>query len=391
MLYQDKNVLYKILNCIVTSFYHKFSILKWPSFMKYDLDFIITIILFYIYLILIYIPKYKNIIYKSNVIDIYFNISGKVNNLAISVLIPIYNKQSYLNISFNSVLNQTLQNLELIAVDDYSQDNSTEIILQKMQKDHRIKLIQHEYNQGTCNTRIHGVLSSSGQYIMSLDPDDLFYLNTTEFSYKAATSLNADVIEILIELRHKTNIIKKWIPCVRNYSQNDKILNDLSVFSFGLLPWNIARKCVKKEIYKRAVNLMLPFVENKHINIAEDLIHCGFVFLYSKNLFCMNFIGYIYNFGLPDNSHTDAYQSATQNQYQKIFGIVLVKYFLNNRRRIENCSLNEFLNSTSNFELYKNITGLVKKPDKNKCNLIKLDGFINIYFEKYGYCVIYKN
>ena len=92
--------------------------------MKYDLDFIITIILFYIYLILIYIPKYKNIIYKSNVIDIYFNISGKVNNLAISVLIPIYNKQSYLNISFNSVLNQTLQNLELIAVDDYSQDNS---------------------------------------------------------------------------------------------------------------------------------------------------------------------------------------------------------------------------------------------------------------------------
>lgn len=355
--------------------------------MKYDYGHIIVYISFCIFLLVIYEPRYRSLFNLCNINEIYYSYGRNIT--AISVLIPIYNKQSYLNRSFTSVLNQTLQNLELIAIDDYSTDNSTQFILQQMQKDPRIKLVQHTYNQGTCNTRIHGVFSSSGQYIMSLDPDDLFYLNTTEFAYKTSINLNADIIDILIELRHKSNIIKKWIPCKNNYTQNEKILKDLSYFSFGLIPWNIARKCVKNEIYKRAVNLMLPFVENKRLNIAEDLIHCGFVFLFSKTFFCMNFVGYIYFYGQPNNSHSDAYQSNMQNQYQKIFGVVLMQYFLKNRRRIENCTLSGFLNSSRNFNLYQNITNVIKKTDKNKCN-IKLEGFNNVYIERYGYCIIYK-
>lgn len=305
----------------------------------------------------------------------------------ISVILPTYNKYKYLNRSFNSVQNQTLQNLELVAVDDYSNDQTTEFILERMKTDDRIKLVQHSYNQGTCNSRIHGVLSCKGDFIMSLDPDDLFYLNATQISYQIAVKLRADVIDILAELRHKSNRIKGWIPCKQNFSKNNDILNTLNMFNFLAIPWNLWRKAVKNSIYKKAVFLMIPFVENKRLTIGEDLIHCGCIFLFSNKFFCIKFIGYIYNYGLPENSHTDIYQSLQQNKIQKEFGIVLMRYFLNNRDNLEKVNLKEFLSLNTNSLLYKNISNVVRLPNMTKCN-INITGYENSYYDKFDYCYI---
>ena len=332
---------------------------------------------------------------NKNIINKFFFEKRKINFIfrttdviSISVLVPIYNKYKYLNISFNSVQNQTLQNLELVAVDDYSNDQSSEFVLQRMKSDNRIKLVQHYYTQGTCNSRIHGAMSCKGKYIMSLDPDDLFYLNATEISYQKAIKLNADVIDILAELRHKANIIRGWMPCKSNFSQNDKILHSLKVFNFGILPWNIWRKIVKNKIYQKAVQLMLPFVKDKRITIGEDLIHCGCIFMFSNNFYCTFFIGYIYNYGLPQTSHTDAYQTAVQNNDQKKFSVALLRFFLQNKGNLDSINLSDFLNSSiQNYQLYKNISNVVKSPNKTKCE-INIQGFKSDYYEKFGYCLI---
>lgn len=309
---------------------------------------------------------------------------------AISIIMPIFNKYKYLNRSFNSVESQTLQNHELVVIDDCSNDQSQEFVLQRMKADNRIKFIQHSYNQGTCNSRIHGAMSCTGEYIMSLDPDDLFQINTTEISYRMAVNLHADVIDIMVEMRHKNRIFHNWIPCKRNFSQNEHIIKTLKNFGFHSIPWNIWRKVVKNNIYQKAVQLMLPFVENKHINIGEDLIHCGCIFLYSNNFYCTFFIGYIYNYGIPGNSHTNTYQSDAQNQQQKDFGISLVRYFIKNRKKINKIGLNVFLDSYYNHDLYKNLTNVVKLPNMTRCE-INIDGFTNTYFDKFGYCLIRKS
>ena len=89
----------------------------------------------------------------------------------ISVIIPVYNVNKYLNKCIGSIVNQTYKNLEIILVDDGSTDNSGEICDEWKQKDSRIKVI-HKKNGGQASARNCGIDISKGKYIMFLDADD---------------------------------------------------------------------------------------------------------------------------------------------------------------------------------------------------------------------------
>lgn len=161
-----------------------------------------------------------------------FNFKCKVIcRISLSIIIAVFNKYKYLSRSFNSMINQSYQNYEIIYIDDYSSDQSSDFILQKMAKDKRIKLIQHTYNQGICNTRIHGVLHSKGDYIMTLDPDDVFFLNTFNFSYHKAIEMQSDIIDILVEFREGRSFIRPWHPCKKKTTQIEN--QYLQIFNFS--------------------------------------------------------------------------------------------------------------------------------------------------------------
>lgn len=115
------------------------------------------------------------------------------NHIAISIIVPIYNAAPYLRKCLDSVINQTLQNVEIIFVDDGSTDGSSEICQEYAKKDNRIIYFKKE-NEGLAAARQDGIERASGEYVGFVDSDDWLELNMYERMYEAATKENADVV-----------------------------------------------------------------------------------------------------------------------------------------------------------------------------------------------------
>jgi glycosyltransferase EpsH len=109
----------------------------------------------------------------------------------VSVIVPIYNKASFLQRSINSILQQTEKNIEIILVDDGSTDNSQEICREFTEKDSRI-LFKRKENQGLTATRNYGRKFANGDYIAFVDPDD--FIEANAYEQMLICSNNADIV-----------------------------------------------------------------------------------------------------------------------------------------------------------------------------------------------------
>ena len=112
----------------------------------------------------------------------------------ISVIIPVYNVEKYLNRCLDSIVNQTLKDIEIICVNDGSTDNSLQILNEYASKDSRIKIIDKK-NEGLGYTRKVGLDNATGEYILFCDSDD-YYAELTAFEklYNFAIKKNVDII-----------------------------------------------------------------------------------------------------------------------------------------------------------------------------------------------------
>lgn len=115
-----------------------------------------------------------------------------VNGL-VTVVLPIYNVEKYLNRCIESVVNQTYKNIEIILVDDGSVDSCPAICDEWAKKDSRIKVI-HKQNQGLGMARNTGIENADGEYICFFDSDDFIEPETIEKTYRCAKEENADIV-----------------------------------------------------------------------------------------------------------------------------------------------------------------------------------------------------
>jgi glycosyltransferase involved in cell wall biosynthesis len=100
----------------------------------------------------------------------------QIQNLPlISVIIPTYNVENYIIDSVNSIINQTYKNIEIIIVDDNSNDNTFKILNSLKELDSRIKLYKNNKNLKIVNTLNFAISVSSGEYIARMDGDDISY------------------------------------------------------------------------------------------------------------------------------------------------------------------------------------------------------------------------
>ena len=112
----------------------------------------------------------------------------------ISVVMPVYNCSDYLRQSLDSVVNQSLEDIEIICVDDCSRDGSLEIISEYAEKDRRLQIICNEKNEGALSARTKGVLAAKGRYTLFLDADDYLSRKACEELYGIAEEHKVDVL-----------------------------------------------------------------------------------------------------------------------------------------------------------------------------------------------------
>ena len=110
----------------------------------------------------------------------------------VTVILPVYNVASYLDEAFQSLINQTLQEIEIIAVNDGSTDNSQDYIDKYMALDSRIKCIK-QANQGLSGARNTGMKDIQGEFVYFMDSDDILEADALEICYNYAKSNEADI------------------------------------------------------------------------------------------------------------------------------------------------------------------------------------------------------
>jgi glycosyltransferase involved in cell wall biosynthesis len=124
---------------------------------------------------------------------------NKVNHPIISIIVTVYNQFHCIHKSIRSIQNQSIKNLEIIIIDDFSSDNSIKKIERYQKEDNRILLIKHKTNQGKIKSRSDGIKMAKGKYITIIDGDDgLIHKDILKKSLQIANFGKLDVLEFKI-------------------------------------------------------------------------------------------------------------------------------------------------------------------------------------------------
>lgn len=121
-------------------------------------------------------------------------------NPAISIVVPAYNKEPYIKQCMDSLINQTLKDIEIIVVDDASTDNTLQILRDYEKKDSRVKIIAKALNGGLHMARKTAVKATSGDYVLFVDADDEIELKTCEVLYSYVSSHPADILHFGVSI-----------------------------------------------------------------------------------------------------------------------------------------------------------------------------------------------
>lgn len=212
---------------------------------------------------------------------------NKKNEDLISIIIPVYNVEDYLERCINSIINQTYKNLEIIIVDDGSTDNSGKICDMYKEKDSRIKVF-HKKNGGLSDARNYGMKYAYGKYIAFCDSDDFVDKKMYEILYNNLIENNADIsITNYYKFSSSEEITDNY-----DYKKNDKITvyDKIGMFDhlfddylLSMVAWN---KLYKKELLE---NLQYP--KGK---LVEDVALAHYIYSRCNKIVITNLQLYFY-------------------------------------------------------------------------------------------------
>ena len=216
----------------------------------------------------------ENVILETN--NLILN-KQKSNQIKVSIIIPVYNVEKYLEECLESVINQTLKEIEIICIDDGSTDKSPKILEEFSKKDSRIHIISKE-NEGQAIARNIGIKEAIGEYIGFIDSDDIIDKNMFKKLYENAHNNSLDIIMCKITTFDETNNKineDDWyysLKCFNGFEK--KIFNHIDTQKFtdeiSVTPVN--------KLYKR------DFLMENNLFFPENLIFEDEVFFYDMYL-----------------------------------------------------------------------------------------------------------
>lgn len=192
----------------------------------------------------------------------------------VSVVIPVFNVEKYLEDCLNSVLKQTLTDIEVICVNDGSEDKSLEILEKYAHKDERMTVISQE-NGGHAAATNRGIALAKGEYLFLMDSDDIIENKTLELTYNKAKETDVDFV--LFKAINYDNNEREYYE-TKSYSMNElyervkddvfsyRDVSDL-IFTISVTPWS--------KLYNRR------FITDNYITFPEGLIFDDNIFFWN--------------------------------------------------------------------------------------------------------------
>jgi len=244
--------------------------------------------------------------------------------ILVSVIMPVYNSEKYLEKSIGSILNQNLKDVEIICVDDCSKDGSLKVLKKFERKDKRVRVIENKKNIGPGLSRNVGIRKAHGEYVCFLDSDDWLERDACEKLYKKSRLENLDVVYIWPKLVFADKIIlDKRLLDLKDIEDNDIIFKKNLMRKVAWAPWS---KFIKRDLLIKN-KIVFP-----DIYIAEDMDFSCRVIYYAKKI---GFVDkYLYNYNLREGSLM-SYTKPKRRIENYFESIRLMKKFFREKRILE--------------------------------------------------------
>lgn len=298
-------------------------------------------------------------------------------NPKISIVIPIYNTEKYLDDCLTSVENQTFRNIEIICVNDGSTDNSEKIIENYKSKDKRIKVITQE-NKGLSMARNSGMDIAKGDYILFFDSDDIISPSLCECVYKVSLNhKDAEIIQFNETTFHTGDKINFTNVNFKEEESSETTRNsNENPFEKLNASYNVVWNKIYKTSFLRENNLRFE----KDVSPGEDMLFNYFALnLCKKTVFNKNTL-YWYRRGRPGSIMSTKDIKRNQKSCMIIFERILESHDKFNFDGAENWSVNESLSY-----MYGIITSIIKDPEDKKYYAKRTSELLTSYINKYNY------
>ena len=233
------------------------------------------------------------------------------NDPKISVIMPLYKGGKYLHYSLRSIENQKMRDIEIILVDDNSQDDTPLIIEKYMKEDSRIKLIKNEVNRKVLYSKSIGALNAKGKYIIELDQDDIFIRDDLfNILYDEAEKNKLDIIQFRDITKNNFHLNPKTIvncvgrhyifPKSNQYKTQPELKDTMYTNNNIFLLWGLL---INTKIYKKAIYYLWNIIINYKIIFHEDYIILFMIIIFSKNYKYLNIFSMIHLNNLRSSSN----------------------------------------------------------------------------------------
>ena len=236
----------------------------------------------------------------------------------ISIISPIYNRGEYLSRFLKSIQYQNFNDIEIILIDDYSSDNTVDLIKKYQFIDKRIILLKNKQNFGTFKSRNLGILKSTGEYSILPDPDDILSQDCLKVFYVFATKYNYEMLRFNLYVG-RNNI---FFPDCANPTPSRAVFQpELQTFLFYAtkilrqIDFNVSNKFVKREALIRALNMLSKEYLNMYMTNFEDGILNYMLYRVVKSFYFLKKIGYYY----IRSPHSITIKGFTSNTIKFIF------------------------------------------------------------------------
>lgn len=213
----------------------------------------------------------------------------------ISVIVPIYNAEKFLDKCIRSILNQTYNKFELILVNDGSTDSSLEICNKYKKRDKRVRIINKK-NEGVIEARKKGIREAKSDYVTFVDADDWIHKKCLEIAWNEVNKTNSEIVVFnMFKVVGKLGLIKRKNNSI--YFSNSKIYQGetikkelVNAYLYGHpFPANLCGKLYKKEYLNNSGKYL-----SKIKFLGEDLFYNIEVFLKVKKVSVINNVLYYY-------------------------------------------------------------------------------------------------